>query len=433
MIAHTVLGQEFHEAFDRLQTRVPDAEVGSLLADGLRAADVGAGMERSQRALAKLLNGQRQSRLQGTLAAADLGDPLAYAYFSRLGSVSANAIFRAWPGQQAARDLSAREFVVIMQRQFGQPLSVLRDIVGNSIGTLNAVVDPLGRALSAAKLPGDSNRHRHDAVRDEFITISKAYKVQCSHEPRRLFRDLLSADVLRNEDNPGHKIGIVPDIELDLQLAKTVIGDIKTIGDVSSYAQRVAAKRSEKQRGARQRQAAVHSEYPRKANMIDRKQGHGDPSLANVKDTPMSWYQEEAHWGPVRRRLDEFKLLGLVAGPRGELSSDFVSAVTQIAAIGAMRIGNQVPVASGTQVSTILRWHALCRLGKAAQRASAQHLLDRLGYATRGGAQRDAYDTATAATFGPDGPAAVTDSWRDTFYGDAGSATPWSDSGMGSA
>ena len=154
------------------------------------------------------------------------------------------------------------------------------------------------------------------------------------------------------------------------------------------------------------------------------------PSRTGLRTTRNAWYRVEAHWGPVRRRLAEFELHGLVGGPRGELSGEFARLVKRVAAIGASRIGSQLPVASGTTADAILMWHATCRLGIAIQRASAEHLLDRIGYATPGGAHQAAYDAARDATFGMDGPSGVADRYRDTRYATASSSSPWLDAGM---
>ena len=54
---------------------------------------------KSQKALHKLLCDVRARATKQRFYDAELDDPCASAYFNRLGSVSASAILRSWPGQ----------------------------------------------------------------------------------------------------------------------------------------------------------------------------------------------------------------------------------------------------------------------------------------------------------------------------------------------
>jgi hypothetical protein len=182
------------------------------------------------------------------------------------------------------------------------------------------------------------------------------------------------------------------------------------------------------------RERAVQTDYERAANIIDRMQGHGDTETYNdVSDTPLDWYKDRANWGAVRKRLDDFRLVGLVAGPRGEMSLGFERFIEEAAEIGAGRLGDDMAVSAegGVTAAKILAWHAKCRIGLTAQRASAQHIIERIAYAMVGGATRaDAHtDDAQFTTFGQEGPNAATDGYRDTFFSSA-TSTPWLDAGM---
>ena len=114
--------------------------------------------------------------------------------------------------------------------------------------------------------------------------------------------------------------------------------------------------------------------------------------------------------------------MGPVAGPRGEISKDFVHLLRQAAKIGAIRVGQDVPVSADTTAEAILRWHAMCRIGLVAQRASARHIIDRLAYAMPGGAYHERTDAAREATFGTGDPSDIVDNYRLARYADGGAS-----------
>ena len=121
----------------------------------------------------------------------------------------------------------------------------------------------------------------------------------------------------------------------------------------------------------------------------------------------------------MRKRLAEFTLRVAVAGPRGEVSADFLRLLDEAAEIGALRLHDQLPVDSPQTASAIMRWHARMRIGIACQRAGARHLLARLNTVCRRGVDEDAAAaTAARASFGPDGPDGACDAYRTMHYAD---------------
>lgn len=229
----------------------------------------------------------------------------------------------------------------------------------------------------------------------------------------------------------GSGAGIIPDIVAD-GTAQTIV-EIKVIGAVHTYSQRKQTEPNVCTKSVETRQRQVHRDYPRRANNLDREQGHGDTSLDDVNTTPNEWYEASPqNWGAVRRRLAEFRLRGCVAGPRGEISADFRKVIKEAAALGAVRLRDRLPVENPRMAEAVLRWHANCRIGMAIQKASARHLLDRIAMVRRGGRADDgANDAATSATFGSEGPDAAVDAHRTVHYADHTGATPWRDIGVG--
>jgi hypothetical protein len=428
IINHTRIGRDFADAYRRLQNRFPAAQRPEMLQPEPHSAR-GAGRH-SQRILSHAVEQARAVALEAEMTNRSLEDPMSNAYFARQGSQSASAIFKSRPGQHKSEIITADMLKIILQRLFGQRLSILTGLVGNRIGTTDHVVDPYGRRLAGVKLPGNSDTQRHDKVLFELIKQMRAMRIEANREPHRLFSHLLTPDVRRREYDRVTAKGIIPDIAIQLGSGAPIIGDVKTVGDVASFAKRSRREPAAKQFAVNKREGDVLTQYKRVANAIDREQGHGDPTLEDPTQTPPSWYDDPAHHGPVRRRLEEFKLYGLVVGPRGECSKGLVHLVERACAIGAINLGDEIPVATTTSAESFLRWHVYRCIGMTTQRAMAQHLLDRLHYAQPGGVTRARTDArAREASFGYGGIYAAYDEYRDSRFGNAGARADRQDYG----
>ena len=145
----------------------------------------------------------------------------------------------------------------------------------------------------------------------------------------------------------------------------------------------------------------------------------------------MSWYDASRdNWGPVRRRMEDFKLSVPVAGPRGEMSADFRDIIRVAAQLGATRLRDEMPVYTEKTAVAILRWHANCRIGMAIQIASARHLLDRISIVRHGHVGGSVDRAAERATFGPGGPSSTVDGYHTAHYANFIGDTPWRDIGL---
>lgn len=429
MIAHTATGAAFREAYNSLRTRVPHADADDLLGANVEAEAAGTLQPKAQRVITRKVDDERAGAVAAMLAARPLDDPMAYAFYARKDSPTARAIFTSYPGQHPEANLTSDEFRVIMARLFGVAPAALRDVVGWAIPRTNDAVDEHGYTLSAAKVPGPTDKRRHDYVKNTVHGVLRAYRLEAQVEPDQLFMSQLSAEQIARETR-GSGAGIIPDIVVD-GTAQTIV-EIKVIGAVRSYSKRRQTAPDTPLMGVDTRARQVHRDYPRRANNLDREQGHGDESLDDVNDTPNDWYEQSPqNYGPVRRRLAEFRLRACAAGPRGEVSPDFRQLIKDAAAIGATRLSDRLPVGNPQAAAAVLRWHANCRIGMAIQKASARHLLDRIAMVRRGGRTEDgADDAATATTFGSGGPGAAVDAYRTAHYADHTGATPWRDVGV---
>ena len=226
-------------------------------------------------------------------------------------------------------------------------------------------------------------------------------------EPHREFADLLPVDT----QDQRTRLGIIPDIVVIFDGDK-VIGDVKVIGDNQTWSTRYARNPRAPRSAVEKRQANVHSSYASTANKLDRDQGHGDPTCADVHRTPFAWYRDPAHFGPIRRRLQQLRLHGLVAGPRGEISSDFTALIKKAIDVGLPRMNSLIATQSYNAQKAMVTWHSNCRIGMAIQRCSARHVLERIGYAGVYGQARAAYDDVRISAYASD----MMDAYHDMQY-----------------
>ncbi len=279
------------------------------------------------------------------------------------------------------------------------------------------MIDAYGRALAAARMSGNSDTIRHDAVKHAVAALCRSYQVPCKVEYAGAFGDVLLPSTRVNGGQPS----ITPDLVITLGAnRKQVLGDVKTLGDVRTWLGRKPGSRDRAKGAVNRRAQNVPGLYRMMANKADKSQGHGDPNIPDSTKTPMEWYNAPDHHGPVRNRLQEFDVRGLVSGPRGELSDGFERLVDDIAALGEIRMGPMIQVGRGGTVRSTLRWHAMCMLGIEAQMATAAHLLGRYVDVQTASGWRRSTRMASSIVFGQGGPEDVVEDRRQIFYGAEG-------------
>jgi hypothetical protein len=424
MINETEMGAEYRESFLRLQ------QVAGVTEDEILSAtpaDAGDGVNRAQSHISKTVFKAMAARVEGRVADRALNDPVATAYFARKDSASANGFLTGWPGRCAGSDLPNDLFRTILQRLFGLRLTCLTQLRNavfvNNRGNQAQSVDQYGLSLTGAKLPGDTDRIRHDKFKIATHEMITASGCGSQVEPAHVFADVMSAESLRREQRLISRVGIHPDLLLMMTTGEQEIAEIKGCGNCVSHMSRLARDKTATQQAVTRRQREVKHEYIRKANAIDRRQGHGDPTARG--DPPQS------EWGPVRARLSEFPLLGLAFGAHGELSPDMVTLIKRSAAAAANRLAHELPMRGLRSLEGLIRWQYSCRLGMTAQRAHAEHLRDRIAIALPGCAQNRATNPAVnAGVFGRGGLPDVMENFRNTNFTNA-SSLAWTEDAPG--
>jgi hypothetical protein len=424
MIDGTEMGADFKAAYVRLQQQIGPVGHEDILS--ATPEDVGDGVNRAQSHLSKSVYKVMAARVEETMAARSLDDPFATAYFARKDSASANGFLTGWPGRCTGSDLPNDLFRIIFQRLFGLPLTCLTQVHNasfvNNRGNQAQSVDRYGKSLTGAKLPGDTDRVRHDKMKilvHQVLTVSGCGS---QVEPVHVFGDLMSAETRLAEQRLNTRVGIQPDILLRVS-ADDEIGEIKGVGNCVSNMSRATRDRTATQYAVTRRERDVKTEYIRKANAIDRRQGHGNSAARG--DPPQS------EWGPVRTRLNEYKVLGLAFGAHGELSPDLVALTKRCASAAASRRRHELPIGGLRSLEGLIRWQYSCRLGMAAQRAHAEHLRDRIAIALPGCAQNRATNpAANVDAFGRGGLPDVMENFRNTMFTNATSLA-WTEDAPG--
>ena len=416
----TPAGQAFVTTHTTLRDAVPDQTSGDSLL-GV-PADAVVGVRKSQQAISRLLWDIRAKVSRQFYHEADLENPEAAAYFARLGSVSASAIFRSWPGQiRGTERMAPAMFHTIMQLSFGQPISTVAKDVGKTLrtGGGDSTMDARARSLVGAKMRGNSDTKRHDRVKNAIASLCRAYRVPVHVEHEAAFADVVWLS--QAETDHRGRARMTPDLIIHVAgLAKPILGEVKTLGDVPTWSKRQALSRGAVGYATNRRQQGVVSGYRHLATKTDKIQGHRDPSLPTGTETPAGWYEQSDNYGPVRRKLESYQIRGLVCGPRGEFSPDLDRLLSDIAGQGEVNMAGQIQRSGAGTVQQLLLFHARCQLGITSQMATAEHLLGRYDEMQLRMRWRRSDDSATRVVFGDGGPSEIVADRRQITYGAEG-------------
>jgi hypothetical protein len=206
-------------------------------------------------------------------------------------------------------------FQQAMAWRFCVPSPALANLVGQPVGREGAMMDPFGDNLMCAKLPGDTWRTKHDAVKMTLGTFAHEARLPVDVEVYGAFSgDIPTAAVA--EDGSLHNIrdrqGFVPDFMFRMPNSmgppSDQLADVKGIN-----AGRTWYGSRDKQVDKRARQ--VHGEYRYALRIIDAKYHHTG----------------RGEIGPLERKLSSFgRVHGLVFGVFGEASQDLHDLLQQV-------------------------------------------------------------------------------------------------------
>ena len=283
--------------------------------------------------------------------------------------------------------------------------------VGKPVGSRGEVIDPFGdKILCCHEIPGDSWRHRHDAVKMAIYQEACLSKVPVDCEVFGLFGDLLPAELLEEggELQWGRaRQGKVPDFKFIHQTPtgpRPSLAELKVISAGKTWFPRGVMGK-----GTNRRAAKLTHEYEMKLHDYDVR-FHGAPRRQAGEPEPQP--------GPLVTR---FRSLGsleggqLVAGPWGDLSPDLhklllIFAESRVAAMsraqgweaGPGQLGKVVGEIRRAMSVTIVRANALCLMERLCQlgpgaRAAAQRRQAALHLEERRRQERQAFDLAWQA------------------------------------
>ena len=288
------------------------------------------------------------------------------------------------------------------QDYFGLPSSQCAPFLGTRVGRRGATLDPYGKNLTTAVLPGDGWRKQHDAIKWEIDSwLSYAWVThQC--EPYGLFTACINQ--ASQDEWTGQPLrkrqALVPDFLLSWgPEMPDEFDELKCCRGASYYN---AATVLDRCGGVEKRARAIPVEYRRKARNVDIKFNDWDHAQGP---------------GPVETRLNGYGAIrGLVFGARGESSKDVARLIKLTATIAAERRWRELGARSVGDARNAIMHSVRRSLGIVAVREAAKLKRERLGIVLGNGsaaserrrgakrrAQRMHHDYANWA-FGRDAP-----------------------------
>lgn len=170
------------------------------------------------------------------------------------------------------------------------PSPVCRDRVGEKVG--RTTVDQFGDRVMSVPLPGDSWRHRHDAVKQEIVRLAHWAGVKVTCEVFNCFSHLIPQAGLNRMERGRARQGILPDFLMELTDPETKIssGRLCELKVINCCPTRYVP--GDKKRAVERRADLLPAEYRKKARDCDRQyvgtpdglQGPVESALLNHED-----------------------------------------------------------------------------------------------------------------------------------------------------
>ena len=385
LAANSRAAQEFAEAWNSLSEEAANIwtflgeEPSGLLADPVTSVG-GASTDGSTRTKAvQQREALRHKLLERALSIHPARDARPVTAFQNIADDKcAGSWLLALPGRE--NNLSCSVFKEALSTHLCLPSPAIRagGWVGKPVGSKGQTVDKYGDSvLCCHEIPGDGWRVRHDTVKQAIFQEACLSKIPVNCEIYGLFGDLLPASLTEvgGELQWGRaRQGKVPDLKLLLPTPEgpqDSLAELKVVNAAVKW-----YPRGVKGKGTDRRAVRLNQEYEAKLRALDAR-FHG-----------MAPGGTDDAIGPLVKRFRELGSLGLslVAGPFGDLSSDFHRLIQIFAESRAASISRSQGFDGGDGLLGRVTGQIRRVFSTTIVRANAKCLLDRLAQLGNGAA-----------------------------------------------